>query len=78
MAGSLPTRLSPAHQRMLFEESCLSTSVAVERRYHTVASKAELAQLGFSKPQQRVPALVVPLYSPAGESPSESRRQTAW
>jgi hypothetical protein len=67
MAGSLPTRLSPAHQRMLFEESCLSTSVAVERKYRTVASKAELAQLGFSKPQQRVPALVVPMYSPDGE-----------
>jgi hypothetical protein len=60
-------RLSPQHKRMLFEESCLSTSVAVERRYRTVASKAELAQLGFSKPQQRVPALVVPMYSPAGE-----------
>jgi hypothetical protein len=67
MAGSLPTRLSPAHQRMLFEESCLSTSVAVERIYRTVASKADLAQLGFSKPQQIVPALVVPMYSPAGE-----------
>jgi hypothetical protein len=67
MAGGLPTRLSPAHQRMLFEESCLRTSVAVKRSYRTVASKAELARLGFSKPQQRVPALVVPMYSPAGE-----------
>jgi hypothetical protein len=67
MAGSMPTRLFPAHQQMLFKESCLSTSVVVERKYRTVASKAELAQLGFSKPQQRVPALVVPMYSPAGE-----------
>jgi hypothetical protein len=62
----LPTSLSPAHQQMLFKESCLSTSVAVEREYSTVASKADLARLGFSKPQQRVPALVVPMYSPAG------------
>jgi hypothetical protein len=67
MAESLSKRLSLAHQRMLFEESCLDTSVVVERRYRTVASEAELAQLGFSKPQQRVPALVVPMYSPAGE-----------
>jgi hypothetical protein len=52
---------------MLFEESCLSTCVAVKRSYRTVTSKAELARLGFSKPQQRVPALVVPMYSPAGE-----------
>jgi putative DNA primase/helicase len=74
MAGSLPKRLSPAHQRMLFEESCLSTSVAVERSYRTVASKADLAQLGFSKPQQRVPALVVPMYSPAGEHVTHQTR----
>jgi hypothetical protein len=67
MAESLSKRLSLAHQRMLFEESCLDTSVVVERRYRTVASEAELAQLGFSKPQQRVPALVVPMYSPADE-----------
>ncbi|MDQ3660033.1 MAG: DUF3854 domain-containing protein, partial [Actinomycetota bacterium] len=67
MAESLSKMLCLAHQRMLFEESCLNTSVVVERRYRTVASKAELAQLGFSKPQQRVPTLVVPMYSPAGE-----------
>src|SRR5215212_9582261 len=77
MAGSLPTRLSPAHQRMLFEESCLSTSVAVERKYRTVASKAELAQLGFSKPQQRVPALVIPMYSPVGELVTHQMRSDA-
>ena len=45
----------------------MSVSVAVKREYRTVTSKAELARLGFSKPQQRAPALVVPMYSPAGE-----------
>ena len=65
--GRLPTGLSPAHQRMLFEESCLSTSVAEKRGYRTVTTRAELSRLGFSKPQQREPALVVPMYSPSGE-----------
>jgi putative DNA primase/helicase len=66
-AGCLPTRLSPAHERMLFEQSSLSTRVVVERGYRTVTSKAELARLGFSKLQQREPALVIPMYCPAGE-----------
>jgi hypothetical protein len=52
---------------MLFEESCLSTRVAVERGYRTVTSKAEFTRLGFSKLQLREPALVIPMYSPSGE-----------
>src|SRR5215212_9595533 len=57
----------PHHRRMLLEESGISPAVIAERGYYTVKSKAELARLGFSKPQQREPALVIPMYSPAGE-----------
>ena len=41
--------------------------VVVERGYYTAKTKTELARLGFSKPQRREPALVVPVYSPVGE-----------
>jgi hypothetical protein len=75
--GTLPTRLSPTHERMLFEESCLSTRVAVERGYRTVTSKAELVRLGFSKQQQREPALVIPMYSPTGELATHQIRPDA-
>jgi hypothetical protein len=62
---------------MLFEESCLSTRVAVERGYRTVTSKAELVRLGFSKQQQREPALVIPMYSPTGELATHQIRPDA-
>jgi Domain of unknown function (DUF3854)/Domain of unknown function (DUF927) len=60
-------RLSPAHKRMLFEESALGARVAVKRGYRTVTSKAELECLGFGKSQRNVPALLVPIYGPSGE-----------
>src|SRR5918998_33473 len=60
-------RLSPAHRRMLFEESCLSARVAVKRGYRTVTSKAELERLGFGRSQRNVPALLMPIYGPTGE-----------
>src|SRR3712207_9432733 len=52
---------------MLFEESGLHARVAVKRGYRTVASKAELERLGFGRSQRGVPALLVPVWSPAGE-----------
>jgi hypothetical protein len=55
------------HRTMLIEESGISPTVVAQRGYYTAKTKAELARLGFSKPQQREPALVVPMYSPAGE-----------
>src|SRR5919202_1605189 len=64
---SRPARLSPAHKRMLFEESCVSARVAVKRGYRTVTSKAELERLGFGRSQRNVPALLVPIYGPRGE-----------
>ena len=60
-------RLSAAHRRMLFEESGLAARVAVKRGYRTATSKSELERLGFGRSQRGVPALLVPVWSPAGE-----------
>ncbi|MBA2712573.1 MAG: AAA family ATPase, partial [Rubrobacteraceae bacterium] len=57
----------PHHRRALIRESGIDPAVVTERGYRTVKTKAELARLGFSKPQRREPALVIPMYSPAGE-----------
>ena len=60
-------RLSSVHRRMLFEESGIGAHVAVKRGYRTVTSKSELERLGFGRSQRSVPALLMPIYSPAGE-----------
>jgi hypothetical protein len=60
-------RLSPAHRRMLFEESDIEARVAVKRGYRTVTSKVDLERLGFGRSQRNVPALLMPIYSPTGE-----------
>ena len=52
---------------MLLEESGISSEVVAERGYFTATTKAELAELGFAERQRRAPALVVPMYSPAGD-----------
>ncbi len=59
-------RLSPAHRRMLFEGSGIKGRVAVKRGYRTVTSKAELERLGFGRSQRSVPALLMPIFGPAG------------
>src|SRR3712207_3062391 len=67
----------PHHRRMLLKESGISPTVVAERGYYTAKTKAELARLGFSKPQQREPALVVPMYSPVGELATHQIRPDA-
>ena len=57
----------PHHQRALLEESGISPQVVLDRCYCAVNTKAELERLGFSKTQQLIPALLIPMYSPAGE-----------
>lgn len=64
---SRKARLSPAHTRMLFEESGIGARVAVKRGYRTVTSKAELERLGFGRSQRNIPTLLIPLYGPAEE-----------
>ena len=76
ITGDLANRLSdtlrkrlayPHHRHALLEESAISPAVVADRGYFTAKTKAELSKLGFSKPQRREPALVIPMYSPAGE-----------
>src|SRR5215217_7178726 len=52
---------------MLFEESGIGARVVVKRGYRTVTSKAELERLGFGRSQRNVPALLIPIYGPAGK-----------
>src|SRR5215211_9253009 len=66
-ASALLFTLLPAHRRMLLEESGISPAVIAQRGYYSARTKKELARLGFSERQRRAPALVVPMYSPAGE-----------
>lgn len=59
--------LSPAHNRALRAGSAIETAVISARSYRTVTSKAELARHGFGRAQQRVPALLMPMWGVAGE-----------
>src|SRR5215212_3179422 len=66
--AALEERLGhPDHRRQLVEESGLAPRVILDRGYRTVKTKAELERLGFSRPQQLAPALVIPMYSPTGD-----------
>src|SRR3954468_14505946 len=57
--------LSRAHQHQLFVESGIDPEVAAERGYQTVKKRAELEQ--FPEWQRRL-GLLVPMYSPDGET----------
>ena len=66
--ASLPAKeLLPRHQALL-KASAISDEVARARGYWSATTKGELAALGFGPSQQRVPALVVPVWSVAGET----------
>jgi hypothetical protein len=58
--------LSDSHRRMLFEESGISPDVAEERGYYTARSRSEVPEA--FKEYQRKPGLVVPMFSPDGET----------
>ena len=51
----------------IVEESGIDLTVAFERGYHLEKTKKGLQQLGFSRKQQQVPALVFPRFAPSGE-----------
>jgi len=61
-----PRTLLDHHRRLLEEASGIDPDVIAERGYWTAMAKDELAEIGFSPSQQRVPALVLPKYSTAG------------
>jgi hypothetical protein len=54
--------------REVIEESAIDPAVAWERGYYLEKTKRGLARLGFTRSQQRAPALVIPRFSPSGES----------
>src|SRR5919112_3690231 len=58
--------LSASHKKMLFEESGISPEVAEERGYYTARRRSEVPDA--FKNYQRKPGLVVPMYSPDGET----------
>jgi hypothetical protein len=61
-----PGMLSDSHRRMLFKESGISREVATERGYYTARSRSEVPDA--FKGYQRKPGLVVPMFSPDGET----------
>src|SRR5215204_5014548 len=58
--------LSDSHRRMLFEESGIDSAVAEERGYYTARLRSEVPE--DFKDYQRKPGLVVPMFSPDGET----------
>ncbi len=59
-------QLLPQHAELI-TASDISPEVATARGYRSVTVKAELRRLGFSEPQRRVPALLIPVYGVTGE-----------
>jgi hypothetical protein len=60
------TTVLPQHAALL-AASGISDAVAEARGYRSVTTKAELMRLGFSAPQRRVPALLIPVFGVSGE-----------
>ena len=58
--------LSDHHRAALARESSIKPEVITARGYRTVTAKADLAKLGFSRSQQLVPALLIPIHDPTG------------
>ena len=65
-ANAASSGLSLEHQALI-TASAISPDVAAVRRYRTITIKAELGRLGFALRQQRVPALLVPIWGVTGE-----------
>jgi Domain of unknown function (DUF3854) len=59
-------QLLPQHAALL-AASAVSPAVAQARGYWSVTVKVDLRRLGFSEPQARVPALLIPIWSVHGE-----------
>ncbi|MCC6176046.1 MAG: DUF3854 domain-containing protein [Chloroflexi bacterium] len=55
------------HHQLLLERSAISAEVATARQYCSIDVKKRLAAFGFAANQQRVPALLLPLWHVSGE-----------
>jgi hypothetical protein len=53
--------------REITEKSAIAPAVALERGYYLEETKRGLERLGFTRRQQRAPAIVIPRFSPSGE-----------
>src|SRR4051794_8926006 len=62
------TPLSEEHQKMLFEESAIQPEVAAVRGYWTATRRTDVPEV-FPE-WQRKRGLVIPIYSPDGETTS--------
>ena len=60
--------LSKEHRHTLEHDSAISNEVVEARGYQTVTTKAELETLGFARSQRNIPALVIPIFNPAGDT----------
>lgn len=60
------SELHDHHRTMLEQASGINPDVIAARGYQTVTAKTELAKLGFSRAQQLVPALLIPVHDPTG------------
>jgi hypothetical protein len=69
----VPGQLSPEHERMLCEGSSISPEVLVARGYYTATRPSEVPEV-FSAKQRRRVGLVIPMYSPDGETVSYQLR----
>ena len=58
--------LAPHHLEALISGSGISEEVVEARGYWTVTHPDDLIELGFTKPQRRVPALVLPIHGMDG------------
>jgi hypothetical protein len=58
--------LVPHHRSMLEQGSGISPQMISDRGYFTVTHKDDLRELGFADYQERVPAMVIPVYGVDG------------
>ena len=66
MRADYGEKLLPHHADRL-RDSAITPEVARTRGYRSVEKKSELEELGFSRPQRRVPALLIPIWNVRGE-----------
>ena len=67
-------QLLPEHRHMLEVESAISLEVIAAGAYHTLNLKKELAELGYSPLQRRVPGLLMPVHATDGSQPTSQYR----
>ena len=62
MSAEWGEKLLPQHVNLL-RDSAITPEVARARGYWSAEKKSELEELGFSRSQQRAPALVIPIWN---------------